>query len=58
MKKILYTSPHIPVEWIEACGISPVRIMPHGGTEGAVLPSIEGSCGYMRGFFNDATEIE
>jgi len=58
MKKILYTSPHIPVEWIEACGIQPVRIMPHGGTEGNVLPSIEGSCGYMRGFFNDAANID
>jgi benzoyl-CoA reductase/2-hydroxyglutaryl-CoA dehydratase subunit BcrC/BadD/HgdB len=52
VKKICYTSPFIPPEWIEACGFHPVRIVPDTPENTSVIPPMEGTCGFMQNFFN------
>lgn len=53
MSAILYTSKHIPPEWIEAHGFKAMRIMPQENYK-APIETTEGSCDFMRAFFNSA----
>jgi benzoyl-CoA reductase/2-hydroxyglutaryl-CoA dehydratase subunit BcrC/BadD/HgdB len=52
---IVYSSPYVPVEWIAAHGLMPVRLVPRreAGREGPVRP-LEGVCPFMRLFVNAA----
>jgi benzoyl-CoA reductase/2-hydroxyglutaryl-CoA dehydratase subunit BcrC/BadD/HgdB len=53
MKRVVYSSPFIPAEWIVAHGMAPSRIVPSGeGHPAAGLP--EGVCPYARTFAADA----
>ncbi|MBF0386908.1 MAG: 2-hydroxyacyl-CoA dehydratase [Candidatus Omnitrophica bacterium] len=58
-KKIIFTSPFVPAEWIAAHGLVPWRMTSGGsafcGGSGAPPVSVEsGVCAYMRGFINEA----
>ena len=54
MKTIVYSSPYVPPEWIEAHGLTPCRILPKGAGSHAPVRPMEGVCPYMRAFVNTA----
>ena len=62
MKRIIYTCPYVPAEWIAAHGLQPSRIMPGAPasscrkTGGGAFPvgPVEGICPYVRAFLNEA----
>lgn len=54
MKKIIYTCPYVPAEWIAAHGLRPSRIIPDSvGTAGTCCA--EGVCSFVQGFINTVT---
>jgi benzoyl-CoA reductase/2-hydroxyglutaryl-CoA dehydratase subunit BcrC/BadD/HgdB len=50
MKRILYNSPFIPMEWILAHGMFPSRITPENPDTAILSIPIEGVCPYARAF--------
>ncbi len=56
MKKIIYTCPYVPAEWIAAHNLQPSRITPNGGKADPAIACIEGLCPYVRGFINELAE--
>ena len=50
MKKIIYTCPYVPAEWIAAHDLRPGRIIP--GSAGA-SDRTEGLCPFVQGFINE-----
>jgi benzoyl-CoA reductase/2-hydroxyglutaryl-CoA dehydratase subunit BcrC/BadD/HgdB len=48
MKKILYTSPFVPAEWISAYGLQPVRLYPSLNGEVPAVEQLPGLCPYAR----------
>lgn len=58
MKRIIYTCPYIPAEWIAAHGLHPSRVMPD--TVGSVfsLAGREGVCPFVRSFIAEVTKYE
>lgn len=55
MKKVLYSCPFVPAEWIASHGLRPSRIMPRLSREGHVLAAAgEGVCPYARAFLQCA----
>ena len=59
MKKIIYTCPYVPAEWIAAHGMQPCRIIPVAINSGSAVTRAEGLCPYARAFINElATEKE
>jgi len=53
-KKVLYSSPWIPAEWIAAHGMEPVRIIPRYRSGSGLAGIEEGACPFMRQFVRDA----
>jgi len=53
MKKIIYTCPYVPAEWIAAHGLSPSRIIPDGEDAAGLLGRTEGICPFVQGFINE-----
>ena len=56
MKKIIYTCPYVPAEWIAAHGLQPSRIIPDSANSGSEIVRTEGLFPYVRGFINELTE--
>jgi benzoyl-CoA reductase/2-hydroxyglutaryl-CoA dehydratase subunit BcrC/BadD/HgdB len=54
MKRIVYSCPYVPAEWIVAHGLSPNRIVVGMDAMGGVMERKEGACPYMRAFVNEA----
>ena len=52
MKRVVYSCPYIPAEWMAAHGLSPSRIMPSAASDAA---QIEGLCPYAEAFINEVT---
>ncbi|MBN2181053.1 MAG: 2-hydroxyacyl-CoA dehydratase [Sedimentisphaerales bacterium] len=53
MKKVLYTCPYVPAEWVAAHGLQPCRIIPVSAAAGSAVDRLEGLCPYVRGFINE-----
>ncbi|MHC4758903.1 MAG: hypothetical protein ACYTE8_09610, partial [Planctomycetota bacterium] len=50
MKKIAYTCPYIPAEWIAAHGLKPSRVMVDSLYTGFPLGPVEGVCPFVQAF--------
>jgi benzoyl-CoA reductase/2-hydroxyglutaryl-CoA dehydratase subunit BcrC/BadD/HgdB len=50
MNRILYTSPYVPAEWIEAHGLDPCRVIPSAGGCAQTLLNRQGVCPFVRSF--------
>jgi len=57
MKRILYSCPYVPAEWIAAHGFEPCRLKPQGQCN-AQLEGLEGVCAYVRAFLSDVFKDE
>jgi benzoyl-CoA reductase/2-hydroxyglutaryl-CoA dehydratase subunit BcrC/BadD/HgdB len=55
MKKIIYTCPYVPAEWIAAHSLKPCRIIPDSANSGGRIVRTEGLCPYVQGFINELT---
>ncbi|MCP4605165.1 MAG: 2-hydroxyacyl-CoA dehydratase [Proteobacteria bacterium] len=53
-KRLVYSSPFIPAEWIAAHGLTPCFLRPRGSDAGGPVEDRAGVCAYMRGFINEA----
>jgi len=53
MKRIIYTCPYVPAEWIAAHGLQPSRVIPDAAEATAPLGRAEGVCPYVQGFINE-----
>lgn len=53
MKKVIYTCPYIPAEWIAAHGLKPCRIVPYSDGVNSGIFRREGLCPYVRDFINN-----
>ena len=53
MKKIFYTCPYVPAEWIEAHSLKPARVTPNASGSAAEVIQREGVCPYARSFINE-----
>jgi benzoyl-CoA reductase/2-hydroxyglutaryl-CoA dehydratase subunit BcrC/BadD/HgdB len=53
MKKIIYTCPYVPAEWIAAHGLCPGRIIPDTTGLTGPLGRTEGVCPFVQGFINE-----
>ncbi len=53
MKRIIYTCPYVPAEWIAAHGFQPGRIVPSAADSSFSMIPIEGVCPYVRSFISD-----
>jgi benzoyl-CoA reductase/2-hydroxyglutaryl-CoA dehydratase subunit BcrC/BadD/HgdB len=58
MKKIIYTCPYVPAEWIEAHGLKPARVAPNAAGPAAAVIQREGVCPYVRAFINELIEYK
>ena len=58
MKKIIYTCPYVPAEWIAAHGLRPSRVIPNLANSTSAIAQRQGVCPYVRGFINVALEEE
>jgi benzoyl-CoA reductase/2-hydroxyglutaryl-CoA dehydratase subunit BcrC/BadD/HgdB len=56
MKKIFYTCPYVPAEWIAAHGLNPCRIIPFAAGQGSEIIRVEGLCPWVRDFINNLSE--
>lgn len=54
MRRIVYSSPYVPAEWIAAHGLRPCRLVPGRNGTDTPVQSIAGVCPFMRAFVNDA----
>ena len=54
MKKIVYSCPFVPAEWIAAHGLRPSRIRPHAAAWPPAVHLTTGICPYARAFVNQA----
>lgn len=52
MKKIVYTCPYVPFEWIDAFGFEPRAIVGCAGLEHEAVSRIEGLCAYVKACAN------
>ena len=53
MKKVIYTCPYVPAEWIAAHGLKPCRIVPHSNGTNSCMVRTEGLCPFVRDFINN-----
>ncbi len=58
MKRIVYTCPYVPAEWIAAHGMLPSRVIPGSVDSVFSLAAREGVCPYVRGFIAEVTMDE
>jgi benzoyl-CoA reductase/2-hydroxyglutaryl-CoA dehydratase subunit BcrC/BadD/HgdB len=58
MKKIIYTCPYVPAEWIVAHGLHPSRIIPDAAGAAGPLSRAEGVCPFVQGFINEVMTYE
>ena len=54
MKRIIYSCPYVPAEWIAAHGLQPSRVIPDPAKSASPIGPIEGLCPYVRAFLNEA----
>jgi benzoyl-CoA reductase/2-hydroxyglutaryl-CoA dehydratase subunit BcrC/BadD/HgdB len=54
MKRIIYSCPYVPAEWIAAHGLQPSRIIPDPAKSASPIGAVEGLCPYVRAFLNEA----
>jgi len=57
-KRIIYTCPYVPAEWIVAHGLCPSRVIPDSVFTAFSLAGREGVCPYVRGFIAEVTKNE
>lgn len=57
-RRIVYTCPYVPAEWIAAHGLRPSRIMPDSAKSVFSPAGREGVCPYVRGFVAEVTKNE
>jgi hypothetical protein len=53
MKKIVYTCPYVPVEWVAGFGFEPRSIAGGDGFEDGAVGRIEGLCAYAKACANE-----
>jgi benzoyl-CoA reductase/2-hydroxyglutaryl-CoA dehydratase subunit BcrC/BadD/HgdB len=58
MKKIIYTCPYVPAEWISAHGLRPERLIPESTGSTCSAAQREGICPYAASFINEAVTNE
>ncbi|MBN1975260.1 MAG: 2-hydroxyacyl-CoA dehydratase [Sedimentisphaerales bacterium] len=56
MRKVVYTCPYVPAEWIAAHGLKPCRIVPFSTGQGSEIIRTEGLCPYVRDFVNNLSK--
>ena len=56
MKRVIYTSPYIPAEWIAAHGLKPCRIIPCTSNTSSEIMRTAGLCPLVRDFINHLKE--
>jgi len=54
MKRVIYSCPYVPAEWIAAHGLQPSRIIPDPTKSASLIGPVEGLCPYVRAFLNEA----
>lgn len=54
MKRIIYTCPYVPAEWIAAHLLQPCRVMPTSAGRTGTFEQTEGLCPFVRAFINEA----
>jgi benzoyl-CoA reductase/2-hydroxyglutaryl-CoA dehydratase subunit BcrC/BadD/HgdB len=52
-RRILYSSPFVPAEWLEAHGFEPVRLLPEAGLSSDIL---QGTCPFAADFVRSAMQ--
>ncbi len=58
MKKVIYTCPYVPAEWIASHGLKPCRIIPFSKGQCPEIIRTEGLCPWVRDFINNLSEEE
>jgi benzoyl-CoA reductase/2-hydroxyglutaryl-CoA dehydratase subunit BcrC/BadD/HgdB len=58
MKRIIYTCPYVPAEWIAAHSLQPSRVMPRSADHAGEFGQTEGLCPFVRAFINEALTSE
>ncbi len=58
MKRIIYSCPYVPGEWIAAHGLQPSRVMPDAASSATVMARREGVCPYVRAFVGETVTYE
>lgn len=53
MKRIVFSSPYVPLEWIAVHGLCPSRILPSALAENPTFGHAEGVCPYAQAFVNE-----
>ena len=56
MKRVIFTSPFVPAEFIEAHGLAPNRIISGGAGKSTSFDYIEGLCPYAQAFLSDVCQ--
>jgi benzoyl-CoA reductase/2-hydroxyglutaryl-CoA dehydratase subunit BcrC/BadD/HgdB len=56
MRKVVYTCPYVPAEWIAAHGLKPCRLIPYSNGTNSGIIRTEGLCPYVRDFINNLSE--
>lgn len=54
MKKIIYTCPFVPAEWIAAHGLQPSKVLLDAKVSKGLVGPMEGLCPFVRLFINEA----
>ena len=57
MKKIYYTSPFVPAEWITAHGLQPVKIQPGLSSSHQQFDGLPGICAYAKRYAGDIINV-
>ena len=58
MRKVVYSSPFVPAEWIAAHGLVPCRLVPAGSRPAEPAGDRPGLCAYLRMFLDEAAAVE
>ncbi|MEW6072879.1 MAG: 2-hydroxyacyl-CoA dehydratase family protein, partial [Planctomycetota bacterium] len=56
-RRILFSSPFVPAEWIATHDLAPVRFTPRGGPTSGPVADREGVCPFTRAFVNEACAV-
>lgn len=54
MKKIIYTCPFVPAEWIAAHGLQPRRVLLDANASAGLIGQMQGLCPFVRLFISEA----
>ena len=54
MRKIVYTCPYVPIEWVRAHGLEVMRLMPKCSSREGAVSEREGMCPFAAAFAEEA----